>query len=159
VTEIIPASLYRKLDRALNGFALALRRSPAPLALMIVIFWLSAQPNLDSGLGLWDDILRKLAHVTAYAGLTLLWAWSLRPVLDRPLPVAAALTLLYAISDEFHQSFVEGRTGSPIDVGIDLIGVMCASILLRYDRRFRSVPEGGSGDSEEEFPKGSREDS
>jgi VanZ like family len=143
----------------MNGFALALRRSPAPLALMAVIFWLSAQPNLDSGLGFWDDVLRKLAHVTAYAGLTVLWTWSLRPVLSRPLPPAAALALLYAISDEYHQSFVEGRTGSPLDVGIDAIGVVFASILLRYDQRFRSVLDGESRDREEEAPRGSREES
>jgi VanZ like family len=143
----------------LNGFALALRRSPAPLALMAIIFWLSAQPNLDSGLGLWDDILRKFAHVTAYAVLMVLWTWSLRPVLARPLPIAAALTLIYAITDEYHQSFVEGRTGSGIDVGIDLIGVLIATILLRYDQRFRSVLEGESRDREEEARRGSREES
>jgi hypothetical protein len=127
----------------LNGFAPSLRRSPAPLALMALIFWLSAQPNLDSGLGFWDDVLRKLAHVTAYAALTVLWTWTLRPALARPLPLAAALTLLYAISDEYHQSFVEGRTGSPVDVGIDLIGIVIASILLRYDQRFGTDPDRG----------------
>jgi VanZ like family len=143
----------------LNGFALALRRSPAPLALMALIFWLSAQPNLDSGLGFWDDVLRKLAHVAAYGGLTLLWTWALRPILSRPLPAAVAVSLVYAITDEYHQSFVEGRTGSPMDVGIDLIGVVIASILLRYDQRFRSVLDGESRDREEEAPRRSREES
>jgi VanZ family protein len=126
---------------------------------MVLIFWLSAQPDLDSGLGTWDLILRKLAHVAAYGILTLLWAWALRPALPRPLPVAAALALAYAISDEYHQSFVEGRSGSAIDVGIDLIGVVIASILLRYDQRFRSVFDGESRDREEEAPRGSREES
>jgi hypothetical protein len=147
------------MSDSMNGFALALRRAPAPLALMAVIFWLSAQPNLDSGLGFWDDVLRKLAHVTAYGGLTLLWTWSLRPVTTRPLPPAAALTLIYAITDEYHQSFVEGRTGSGVDVGIDLIGVLIASILLRYDQRFRSVLDGECRDGEEEASRGSREES
>jgi VanZ family protein len=125
-----------------NALALTARRSPAPLALMALIFWLSAQPNLDSGLGLWDDILRKLAHMLAFGGLALLWYWALRPALSRPLLVAAALALLYAITDEYHQSFVEGRTGSPLDVGVDLVGILLAGLLLRYDHRVRSALDG-----------------
>jgi hypothetical protein len=117
---------------------------------MALIFWLSAQPNLDSGLGLLDDILRKLAHVVAFGTLAALWAWALRPALSRPLPIAALVTVLYAVLDEYHQSFVEGRTGSPIDVGIDTVGVLIALILLRYDQRFRPVPDGGSRGREEE---------
>lgn len=38
-----------------------------------LIFFLSHQPDLRSGLpGQWDFILRKLAHITEYAILTLL---------------------------------------------------------------------------------------
>lgn len=125
-----------------NGIARTLPRIPAPLALMALIFWLSSQPDLDSGLGVWDEILRKLAHVSAYGGLTLLWFWALRPTVSRPLLVAAAIALLYGISDEYHQSFVEGRTGSPIDVAIDLAGIVIASLLLRYDPRVRVLDRG-----------------
>ncbi len=35
---------------------------------------------------------------------------------------ALVFVLLYATSDEFHQSFVVGRQGSPIDVMIDVFG-------------------------------------
>jgi VanZ family protein len=108
---------------------------------MAVIFVLSAQPNLDSGLGLIDDILRKFVHVGLYFALTLLWFWALRPALPYPtaLALAGLIALLYGISDEYHQSFVEGRDGRPLDVGIDLIGIALASLLLRYDHRVRSV--------------------
>jgi VanZ family protein len=111
---------------------------------MAVIFWLSAQPNLDSGLGLWDDILRKLAHMLAFGGLALLWYWTLRPAAHRrfALAMATAVSLLYAITDEYHQSFVEGRTGSPLDVGVDLVGILFAGLLLRYDQRVRSALDG-----------------
>ena len=95
-----------------------------PIALMGVIFFLSAQPDLSSGLGVWDLILRKIAHAAIYGLLFLLWWRALRPVTSPPRAIAAALAVavLYAISDEWHQSFVDGRHGSPVDVLIDTAG-------------------------------------
>jgi VanZ family protein len=110
-------------------------RALAPLALMGVIFFLSAQSDLDSGLGTWDTVLRKLAHFGVYGALTLLWVWALRPATARALPAAAAIALLYAAGDEYHQSFVTGRTGSPVDVAIDGLGVAAALLLLHYRPR------------------------
>ena len=112
-------------------------RALAPLALMALVFVLSAQPDLDSGLGNIDLILRKLAHATEYALLTLLWAWALRPVTRRNIYAAALIAVLYAASDEYHQSFVEGRSGLASDVLIDAIGVAVALALLRYHRAVR----------------------
>ena len=43
---------------------------------------------------------------------------------------ALAIAVLYAVSDEFHQSFVEGRNGSPLDVGIDTVGAAISARLL-----------------------------
>jgi hypothetical protein len=96
-----------------------------PLAVMALIFALSATPDLSSGLGAWDFALRKLAHITIYAVLWLTLAratdWR-RPIL------ATAIAILYAISDEFHQSFVEGRHGTPVDVAIDTLGMALAAL-------------------------------
>ena len=94
-----------------------------PLAVMALIFALSAQPDLNSGLGVWDTILRKLGHMTIYA---VLWL-ALARAFDwrRPL-LAAAIALAYACSDEWHQSCVEGRHGAPIDVAIDACGIALA---------------------------------
>ncbi len=119
----------------------------APLALMALIFVLSAQPDLDSGLGTLDLVLRKLAHMTEYALLTLLWAWALAPFTRWSAPAGAVIAIAYAATDEFHQTFVEGRTGSIADVGIDAIGVLIALALLRYHRtnrppELRGVKEG-----------------
>ncbi|MEA2290075.1 MAG: hypothetical protein QOD55_2072, partial [Solirubrobacteraceae bacterium] len=80
-----------------------LSRFAPPVALMGVIFFLSAQPDLNSGLGDWDLVLRKLAHMTVFGVLALLWWRALGT--RSPLP-AALITIAYAISDEFHQSFV-----------------------------------------------------
>ena len=96
---------------------------------MALIFVLSAQPNLNSGLGVWDLVLRKLAHMTEFG---LLWALWLR-ALGRPL-TATAITLAYAATDEWHQTFVRGRHGSPIDVGIDAVGALIGLWLLGRTR-------------------------
>ena len=42
-------------------------RFAPPLLLMGLIFFLSAQPDLNSGLGTWDTVLRKIAHVRSSA--------------------------------------------------------------------------------------------
>jgi VanZ family protein len=101
----------------------AIFRFGPPLVLMGVIFFLSAQPDLNSGLGVWDTIGRKLVHMASY-GL-LWWLWYRALGLRNP-AAAIALTLAYAVSDEYHQTFVEGRHGSPIDVMIDAAGVVLA---------------------------------
>ena len=106
--------------------ALASRFAP-PLALMAVIFYLSHQPDLTTGLGTWDTILRKLAHMVEYGLLWLLWWRALG--YGHPGP-SIAIAVGYAISDELHQSFVDGRHGSPWDVAIDAAGVGLAGLAV-----------------------------
>jgi VanZ family protein len=90
-----------------------------------LIFTLSSIPSLHSGLGTWDLILRKCAHVTEYAIL----AFLLRRAVATPWAAAAAF--LYACSDEYHQSFVVGREGRPRDVAIDSIGIVIGLLAAR----------------------------
>ena len=116
----------------MNSLYTSLRRSPAPLALMAVIFFLSAQPDLSSGLGVWDTIGRKIVHMASYGLLWWLW-W--RALGRRHPGPAIAITLLYAVSDEYHQSFVGGRHGSPWDVAIDAVGVGLAGLLVVVRKR------------------------
>lgn len=117
-----------------------LGRYAPPLAVMAVIFALSATPDLSSGLGAWDLLLRKLAHVTVFAVLWLTLARAMR--WRRPL-VATVIAILYAISDELHQSFVEGRHGSPVDVAIDSAGIALAVVAwIVVTRRRGSVTSG-----------------
>ena len=109
-----------------------LPRIVPPLALMGLIFFLSAQPDLSSGLGTIDLIGRKLIHMTEYGLLWFLWTRALGP--DRGL-LAAAITIAYAASDEFHQTFVHGRHGAPVDVLIDSAGIAIAWLLVRARTR------------------------
>jgi VanZ family protein len=78
---------------------------------------------------------RKLAHVTEYLILTLLLLRALRrSELALALPVAIAAALAYAASDEWHQSFVPGRTATPRDVAIDGIGIALAALAATRTR-------------------------
>lgn len=88
-------------------------------------------------------VIRKLGHVTEYFILGILlfrafrrdskellgWRWAFYSVL---------VVMLYAASDEFHQSFVSTRTASLFDVGIDTLGGILAqgvSVLWRPGRQ------------------------
>ena len=90
-----------------------------------VIFAISSIPSLGTGLGVWDLVLRKLAHATEYAVLGFLLA--------RVVSIAPALLIgvLYAVSDELHQTFVSGRHGAPRDVAIDAAGVAIGLLVHR----------------------------
>jgi VanZ family protein len=89
-----------------------------------LIFALSSVPSLDTGLS-WDYPLRKLAHAGEFAVLGALLA--------RAVPELAALWLgiAYAVVDELHQTFVPGRAGTLLDVGIDSVGVLLGILALR----------------------------
>jgi len=109
-----------------------------------VIFTLSNIPHLNSGLGLWDFPLRKLAHMGEFAVLFFLFCraahrtwtnWSLKRIVG----AGMVFCLFYALTDEFHQTFIAGRVGSITDVIIDLTGVALAAVAYRrwkinYDR-------------------------
>jgi VanZ family protein len=88
------------------------------LAWAAVIFAFSSIPHLSSGLGVWDTVLRKGAHLTEYAILGAL----LYRALGREAPALAA-GIAYAATDELHQHFVTGRHASPVDVAIDAVGI------------------------------------
>jgi len=83
-----------------------------------VIFAFSSVPSLSSGLGTWDEVLRKGAHITEYAVLGAL----LLRALNRPFP-ALLIGIAYAGTDEVHQHFVRGRHSSPFDVAFDACGL------------------------------------
>jgi len=89
-----------------------------------VIFAFSSIPSLSSGLGAWDTVLRKGAHITEYAILGAL----LYRALGRE-ALALAIGIAYAATDELHQHFVRGRHASPIDVGIDAVGLALGMIV------------------------------
>ena len=74
-------------------------------------------------------ITRKFAHFTEYAILGLLaarafWSW------ERWFLISVALVVVYALVDEYHQSYVPSRTASVFDSLIDIAGGLTALIFL-----------------------------
>lgn len=105
------------------------------LAWMGFIFYLSHQPDLPSPpSGILNLLLKKAGHVTVYAGLTvLMWHALAREGVPGPwrLGLSLLFAILYGISDEYHQTFIPGRNGRVIDVGIDTLGALLALLILR----------------------------
>ena len=96
---------------------------------MALIFYLSAQQSVGPELPAYT---RVIAHFSEYAILAAAWAWALAPGLGRrALPAAAAICVLYAISDEIHQRYVPGRDSDPFDVLVDCLGIATALLLIR----------------------------
>lgn len=110
-----------------------------PLALMALIFALSAMPADDEDHGLLYVASRKLAHFGEYALLAALWWRALITEVShsRALALAFAIAVLYAGSDELHQTLVSGRSGRPLDVGIDAAGALTAVLLIAWARARR----------------------
>lgn len=110
-----------------------------PLLLwMGAIYFMSAQPSESlPDAGAWDLLIKKGAHFTAYAILVLL-AYQAWGVWKRPFLSAFVIAVLYAISDEYHQTFVPGRNGTMWDVMIDLAGAFGGLIVLA---RFKIKPK------------------
>ena len=85
-------------------------------------------------------LIRKLAHVTEYAIFSLLLyhsfaarhpkRWSARSALG-----ALLVAALFSLADEYHQSFVPGRTASVKDCGIDTAGALFGIALLYWGKR------------------------
>jgi VanZ family protein len=79
-----------------------------------------------------DLLIRKLAHLSEYFifGFLVSYVLQKRSALMsvRQISLAIPLGIIYAISDELHQSFVPSRTASAMDVLLDTIGFICGSV-------------------------------
>ena len=92
---------------------------------MLIIFLLSSQPELP-GLGQsLDRLIQALGHMLGYGVLARLWVGPLKRQGLTPTGVlwgSLLLALLYALLDEWHQSFVAGRRADPADLALDSLG-------------------------------------
>lgn len=106
---------------------------------MSLIFAASHRPDLRvSDDDMLDFVLRKAAHLVVFGVLAVLVARLVQDLLHGGtgvLPVSWLATLAYAASDEWHQTFVDGRAGQPSDVAIDMAGATVALVAWHAWRR------------------------
>jgi VanZ family protein len=102
-----------------------------------LVNWLfpALSPEIVEGLHLF---VRKAAHFIAYAILSLFYAMgfsqsiTFTPKVPRGQAALSILfSVLYAITDEWHQSFSPLRTPSALDVGVDALGAMFIQLVIR----------------------------
>lgn len=108
-----------------------------------LLIWLF--PDITEGsLAYAHFLVRKAAHLTEYGVLALLAARAFRTSRQERLRrlwclAAFALVACVALVDEYHQSFVPSRTGTPYDSLLDMAGgataLACAWLWLARQRR------------------------
>jgi len=96
-----------------------------------LIYWLSDQPSLPAPM--WFPGQDKLYHAGAYF-LLAASAWcNFRHLVKKPIILAAVVIVfssLYGASDEWHQSFVPGRSSDALDWLADTLGAALATLVL-----------------------------
>ncbi|UPK49066.1 VanZ family protein [Bacillus sp. H8-1] len=104
-----------------------------------ITLWSILNPNSEFftsytyGLNL-EFILRKIAHLSFFGSLSLLFYWNLKKQKHRYIKAWFYLTA-FAFLDEVHQAFIIGRDGRIVDVAIDSLGAIIALYLLYRARR------------------------
>jgi VanZ family protein len=110
---------------------------------MALIFFFSSLPSERIPYyGGWDYVIKKGSHALGYGLLGLSYYYALPRSLSRIYRLALALimAILFALSDEYHQSFVQGRSSSLGDVAIDSMGAAIALFLgAGYSSNSRSI--------------------
>ena len=106
-----------------------------------LVLWFFPDTSPETMLAI-HGVTRKIAHLVEYALLGLLAARAFRGspregLSKRWFPASLILIIVYALADEYHQSFVPSRTGSVYDSLIDMAGGFAALIAVR--RRDRSL--------------------
>lgn len=106
----------------------AIKWGPAAIwaAVLFLLSSISDRPGIA-----WLPIGDKIAHVALYGVLGAALAWSRWSGRGRPShALLLGLGLLYGVSDEWHQSFVPGRTASLADLAADAVGVSLGYVTL-----------------------------
>lgn len=100
----------------------------------VLIYYLSSLPSLRSDFSdSWDVILRKSAHITEFAILTFLLyrASALHFSRKNSIVFVALFAFIFSLTDEYHQTFVDGRSGNFRDVMIDAVGISLALCFIK----------------------------
>ena len=98
-----------------------------PVALMCLFIYVSSSlPGAKvSDVGSVDVFSHKVAHLFLYFLLCLCFFRATKQII-----MAVVLTVLYGITDEYHQLFVITRSGSYMDVFVDTVGALISGVVL-----------------------------
>ena len=104
-----------------------------------LVLWLFPDTSPETMVAI-HGVTRKIAHLAEYALLGILAARAFRgspreALRNRWFVVSLALVVVYALVDEYHQSFVPSRTGTIYDSLIDMVGGFAALIAVRLRDR------------------------
>ena len=80
-----------------------------------------------------EDVIRKIAHFSLYSlvGLLLMSLFSTYNINEKNRIIPTIIIgIIYAISDEFHQNFISGRSGQVSDVFLDTLGVTVGGLFI-----------------------------
>ncbi|MEN3328835.1 MAG: hypothetical protein V7638_3642 [Acidobacteriota bacterium] len=107
-----------------------------------LILWLFPSTSPET-IAVIHFITRKIAHFTEYAILGFLAARAFRTSTHRAINrrwflLCVALVVVYALLDEYHQSFVPSRTASIFDSLIDMSGGLTVLIFIRSRKDAKS---------------------
>ena len=105
------------------------------LLMMAVIFAFSSRTSQElPNFGSWDHVVKKMGHGLGY-GLLALSYWRGHGFRRGGNWVAWLMALAYSVTDEFHQSFVPGRTPSLLDVFVfDNLGALITVTVFAFFR-------------------------
>lgn len=110
-------------------------RLAAVIVWMATIFAMSHRSTVPTPPGFSASLTSVLGHFTVYFILVILIWWALGSVLSpsmRRYGFAWSLAVLYALSDEWHQSFVPGRTPDIFDIATDAVGAALGLLLVYW---------------------------
>lgn len=91
--------------------------------------------NREAKINKVDYVIRKLAHFSIYtiAGIALMLFVSTFNIENKnKILICVLMGFIYACSDEFHQTFIPGRTAYFSDVLIDTFGILFGSSIILY---------------------------
>jgi VanZ family protein len=129
---MIRVNVFLNGKMAAMAFRTIVLRWVPPLLIMGLIFFFSSLPSTKvPHLGGLDYLIKKGSHALGYGLLGLSYYYALPRSLSRVYRwlLALIMAILFALSDEYHQSFVEGRNSSFGDVAIDGFGAFIALFL------------------------------
>lgn len=117
----------------LFGFSGQDGQESADLSTKVTLWIMNLLPGLPGTFDQLHYIVRKIAHFTIFGAEGVLLSCALMRSLNKTgtaACIALPACLVIAALNEYHQSFMEGRVASILDVGIDFAGAVCGVIFV-----------------------------